>query len=118
VAAKPQPRAVAPLPVVAAAVLSPVHSTAHDQKPFRKAAVKARSERRKQAARGLAPGHAKAKHKEVSVLPPSRARTHDLKPVHATKPHVAKVHVNHGHAGGGTHGNGNGGGSQGHGHGH
>src|SRR3954471_9904949 len=120
VAVKARPRAVAPQPVVRAAVLLPTREPARGQKPFRKAAVKARSAHRAHVARGLALGHAKAVHKEVSALPPSRARIHDLKPAHVKKIPVVKVHVNHGHGQGGTHGNGgaNGGGSQGHGRGH
>src|SRR4051794_281097 len=114
VAVKPRPRAVAPQLVVRAAVLRPTHEPAVEQKPFRKAAVKARSAHRAHVAHGLALGHVKAEHKEVSALPPSRARGRQLKPVHVKKTPVVKVHVNHGHGQGGTHGNGNGGG-QGHG---
>src|SRR3954453_15577773 len=116
VVAKPRPRAVAPQPVVSVAALPVARETTRDQKPFRKSAVRAR--RHEHLARGLAVGHVKRVHKEVSALPPSRARIHGLKPHHAKPTHVAKVHANHGHGQGGTHGNGNGGGSQGHGQGH
>ena len=45
--------------------------------------MKARNEQRRQVARGVALGQAKPKPaKEVSVLPPSRVRGHDLKPTH------------------------------------
>ena len=89
-----------------------VREPARDDKPFRRPAVKARIELRRQVARGLALGHAKPKPKEVSVLPPSRVRGHDLKPTHVKKPpqvkkpapHVKKPPpVNNGHDG--THGN-------------
>src|SRR3954466_5110186 len=115
-AAKLRHQAVAPARVVSVAALPVARETTRDQKPFRKSAVRAR--RHEHLARGLAVGHVKRVHKEVSALPPSRARTHDLKPPHAKPTHVAKVHANHGHGQGGTQGNGNGGGSQGHGHGH
>ena len=99
-------------PPAAAAVIPAVREPARDDKPFRRPAVKARIELRRQVARGLALGHAKPKPKEVSVLPPSRVRGHDLKPTHVKKPpqvkkpapHVKKPPpVNNGHDG--THGN-------------
>ena len=79
-------------PPGAAAVILAVREPARDDKPFRRPAVKARIELRRQVARGLALGHAKPKPKEVSVLPPSRVRGHDLKPTHVKKPpHVKET---------------------------
>jgi RNA polymerase sigma factor (sigma-70 family) len=104
-AARPQ------LPVAAAA---PVIRTApvvraHDQQPFRRAAVTARRAHREHVGRALPPGLATPKpEREVSVLPPSRERTHDLKPTHVQQPQPPK-HENRGQAG--SHGNGNGNGN-------
>jgi len=55
-----------------------------DEKPFRGASVRARahSHGKPAVARGRALGHAK----EVSVLPPSRVRGHDLKPAKPGRP--------------------------------
>jgi RNA polymerase sigma-70 factor, ECF subfamily len=98
-----------------------------DEKPFRGASVKARAQHRGKPdvkrAHGLALGHIK---KEVSTLPPSRARSHPVKPGRPanpgsngqhrgqTKPHKApppkkKTPPAHTHGGGG--GNGNAGGN-------
>jgi RNA polymerase sigma factor (sigma-70 family) len=78
-------------PAGAAAVLPAVQQRTRDEKPFRRSAVKARNEQPQRVARALALGHAKPKPaKEVSVLPPSRARGHDLKPTHVKKPPPAK----------------------------
>ena len=78
-------------PAGAAAVIPAVQQRARDEKPFRRPAVKARNEQRQRVARALALGHAKPKPaKEVSVLPPSRVRSHDLKPTHVKKPPPAK----------------------------
>jgi len=72
-------------------VIPAVQPRARDEKPYRPAAVKARKEQRQRVARGVALGHAKPKvTKEVSVLPPSRVRGHDLKPTHVKKPPPAK----------------------------
>jgi RNA polymerase sigma factor (sigma-70 family) len=93
-AAAKAPRAPArpqPAPVNFAAAVTPVvPERARDQKPFRRAAVAAQ---RKRVHHRRAPGLVKARHehKEVSVLPPSRVRGHDLKPNHA-----GKKHENHG----------------------
>jgi RNA polymerase sigma factor (sigma-70 family) len=101
-AARPQLPVVAAAPVIRAA---PVR--AHDQQPFRRAAVTAHRAGREHIVRVLPPVLAKPKpeRREVSVLPPSRERTHDLKPTHVQQPQPPK-HENHGQAG--THGNGNG----------
>ena len=86
VAAKAQ-LAVEKPPGAAAAVIPAVQKASRDEKPFRRPAGKARNEQRPQVARGVALGHAKPKPvKEVSVLPPSRVRGHDLKPTHVKKP--------------------------------
>jgi RNA polymerase sigma-70 factor (ECF subfamily) len=55
-----------------------------DEKPFRGASVRARHHGKPAVtrSRGLALGH----DKEVSVLPPSRVRTHDLKPAKPGRP--------------------------------
>ena len=65
---------------------------ARDEKPFSRAAVKSRSKHRQRVVRAAAGvALAKPEHKEVSVLPPSRVRGHDLKPIHVRKPpHVKK----------------------------
>jgi RNA polymerase sigma-70 factor, ECF subfamily len=73
-----------------AAAVAPVtfipRAKATDEKPFRGASVKARASQHGKPAvtrgHGLALGHAK----EVSVLPPSRARAHDLKPAKPGRP--------------------------------
>jgi len=102
-AATPQP------PVVAATVVRVVREQARDQQPFRRAAVTAHRARRDHVLRAVPPGLAKPKpqpeHKEVSVLPPSRERAHDLKPTHVEKP--PNQH-GQGHGQGGSHGNGGG----------
>jgi RNA polymerase sigma-70 factor (ECF subfamily) len=54
--------------------------TNNDLKPYRAAGVKARGKRKGRPFLVTKP------HKEVSVLPPSRERTHDLKPTHPTHP--------------------------------
>jgi len=119
-----------------AAAVAPVtfipRATGTDEKPFRGASVKARAHRHGKPAvskaHGLALGHAK----EVSVLPPSRARTHDLKPAKPGRPanpgsngqHRGQTQSHkpppkpkkkappaHGNGGGGGNGNGNGGGN-------
>lgn len=57
-----------------------------DQKPFRRASVKARAHRHGKPAVTRAHGLALGQHKEVSVLPPSRVRGHDLKPAKPGRP--------------------------------
>ena len=57
-----------------------------DQKPFRRASVKARAHRHGKPAVTRAHGLALGHDKEVSVLPPSRVRGHDLKPVKPGRP--------------------------------
>ena len=90
VAAKAHRAATKP-PSGAAAVIPAVPQRARDEKPFRRATVKARNEQHQQIARAVALGHAKPKPvKEVSVLPPSRVRSHDLKPTHVRKPPPAR----------------------------
>jgi hypothetical protein len=78
--------AARPIVVEPASVIALDQEARHDQKPFSHASVKARRARRARAARSSAvkPERlAKPVHKEVSALPPSRVRGHDLKP---TKP--------------------------------
>jgi hypothetical protein len=95
-------------------VIPVAQEPARDEKPFSRAAVKARSKHRQHVVRAATVVPVRPKHKEVSVLPPSRVRGHDLKPIHVKKPphltkppHVKKpLPVNHGQ--GGTHGNGTG----------
>jgi RNA polymerase sigma factor (sigma-70 family) len=100
----------------AAAVIPAAQEPAHDQKPFRRAAVTARIQHRQKAQRGPAvlPPVA-SEHKEVSPLPPSRERGHDQKPVHVKPVHVkpAKQHENQGQGQGGTKDKGKGNGSNG-----
>jgi RNA polymerase sigma factor (sigma-70 family) len=85
-AAKPAPRT----PHVAAAVTPVVQLRARDEKPFRRAAVTARHRPVHHVRAPVVVKPAKV-HKETSVLPPSRARVHDLKPTHVKKPpHVNK----------------------------
>jgi RNA polymerase sigma factor (sigma-70 family) len=70
-----------------------VQLPARDQKAFRPAAPKVRSDNRVAVARARALGRAKPEHREVSALPPSRVRTHDIKPMHVKPPkppHVKK----------------------------
>src|SRR3954454_2737277 len=55
-----------------------------DQKPFRAASVKARGLRHGKPA--VTRGRALGRDKEVSVLPPSRVRGHDLKPAKPARP--------------------------------
>ena len=57
-----------------------------DQKPFRRASVKARAHRHGKPAVTRAHGRALGHDKEVSVLPPSRVRGHDLKPAKPGRP--------------------------------
>src|SRR3954469_57903 len=57
-----------------------------DQKPFRRASVKARAHRHGKPAVPRAHGRALGHDKEVSVLPPSRVRGHDLKPAKPARP--------------------------------
>ena len=82
-AAKPAPRT----PHVAAAVIPVVQLQANDEKPFRRAAVTAR-QKPNPVHHVRVPVVVKPvkTHKEISVLPPSRVRGHDLKPTHAKKP--------------------------------
>jgi hypothetical protein len=83
-------------PGATAAVIPAVQEASRDEKPFRRPAVKARNEQRRQVARGVALGQAKPKPaKEVSVLPPSRVRGHDLKPTHVKKPPNVKKPTPH-----------------------
>jgi RNA polymerase sigma factor (sigma-70 family) len=98
--AKAHHRPAAPKATPVAVVVAP-KLRASDEKPFRRAAVKAR--------RGRALGLVKPKpeHKEVSVLPPSRDRGHDLKPKHENQ----GKHT--GNGGNGNRGNGNNGGGNG-----
>jgi RNA polymerase sigma factor (sigma-70 family) len=81
---------VTPKPVIeTASVIAPVQEARHDQKPFSHASVKARRAHRARViqTRAIAPEKvAKPVHKEVSPLPPSRGRGHDLKPVKPVKP--------------------------------
>jgi RNA polymerase sigma-70 factor (ECF subfamily) len=73
----------------AAAVIAPAQEATHDQKPFRKVSVTARRIHREHAQRTARAAAARANKpvdKEVSPLPPSRGRTHDLKPVKPVKP--------------------------------
>jgi hypothetical protein len=79
-------------------VIAPAQETKHDQKPFKHNAVKARRASAKQHAKAVVskPVVAVTKiHKEVSPLPPSRGRGHDLKPVKPVK--TQKPHQNNGH---------------------
>jgi RNA polymerase sigma-70 factor (ECF subfamily) len=64
-----------------------------DLKPYRPAAVKARG---KHKGRPFVVNPAAKPHHEVSVLPPSRERIHDLKPAKPAKP-ARPVHANNGH---------------------
>jgi RNA polymerase sigma factor (sigma-70 family) len=74
----------------------------HDQKPFRRAAVTARragGQHRHNPKLVVSKPELPGKPlKEVSPLPPSRGRTHDLKPVKPVK--TQKPHENSGHNGG------------------
>jgi RNA polymerase sigma-70 factor (ECF subfamily) len=85
-------RAVAakPAPVTPAPVAPSFHdeSAATDLKPFRRASVKARrTHHGRPAVTRVHPVRAHGRvHREVSPLPPSRIRTHDLKPVNPRKP--------------------------------
>jgi len=72
----------------AAAVIPAAQEPAHDQKPFRRAAVAARVEHRRQAQRGAAAARSTEPEHEVSPLPPSRERGHDQKPVHVQPVHA------------------------------
>jgi RNA polymerase sigma factor (sigma-70 family) len=105
-AAAKAPRAPAkPRPHVAVAAVTPVvQAPADDQKPFRRAAVTAH---RKHVHRGHVLGLVTAKqvHKEISVLPPSRDRGHDLKPKHENRGHGNGGSQEHGHGNGGGNGN-------------
>ncbi len=73
----------------------------HDQKPFRRAAVRARRAGGQHSPKLVVskPAHPAKPLKEVSPLPPSRGRTHDLKPVKPVK--TPKPHENAGHRGAG-----------------
>jgi RNA polymerase sigma factor (sigma-70 family) len=112
-AAKPKAK-----PRIAPAVVIPTtKQPSRDQKPFRRAAVKARQHEQRTAApapRGVALGLAKPEHKEVSVLPPSRARGHEVKPKHV-KPVHENLGQGQGQGGSQSHtkGTGNGGGTGG-----
>jgi RNA polymerase sigma-70 factor (ECF subfamily) len=79
---------------VAAVIPAAAKRPARDQKPFRPIAAKVRGEHRVPVATARALGLAKPEqHKEISVLPPSRVRGHDLKPIHVKAPkppHVKK----------------------------
>jgi RNA polymerase sigma factor (sigma-70 family) len=94
VAAKAHRPPATPRPQVVAAVVPLPQQPARDQKPFRRAVVSARLDRRRHVAQGRALGLVKTKpeHKEISVLPPSRVRGHDPKPTPVKKPppHVKK----------------------------
>jgi RNA polymerase sigma factor (sigma-70 family) len=109
---QPQRSTRAPQTPVAqsASVVAPRQEARHDQKPFRKASVKARRDHRERSGRSaaFAPERlAMPEHKEVSPLPPSRVRGHDPKP---TKPEKAHKPVKEqGNRGSGGSGAGNGG---------
>jgi hypothetical protein len=116
----PGTRAKPTAPATAAAVIPVAQEPTRDEKPFRRAAVTTRAKHRAHVVRLAAPATAKPEHKEISTLPPSRIRGHDLKPVHVKPVHVkpahvkkVKEHVNQGQGKGqgGTHGQGNGGGN-------
>ena len=79
VAAKAAPRATVPV------AFRPL-AGGTDQKPFRAASVKARAHRHGKPAVTRAHGRALGHDKEVSVLPPSRVRGHDLKPAKPGRP--------------------------------
>jgi RNA polymerase sigma factor (sigma-70 family) len=83
-------RAPAKKLALGAAVIPVAQEPARDEKPFTRAAVKARKQHRQRVVRAAAAGLAKPEHKEVSVLPPSRARGHHVTPTHGTKPPNAK----------------------------
>ena len=92
----------------AAPVVSRAQETRHDQKPFRKAAVKARGNAAKRHGKRAVVGRpvvvSAPVHKGVGPLAPSRGRSHvkPVKPARPTRP--AKTHTNRGqHAGGGKH---------------
>src|SRR3954447_388587 len=94
-----------------ALVIAPKQEAKHDQKPFKRASVKARTVHGQRAGRStaFAPERlAPTVHKEVSPLPPSRGRGHDLKPLTPVKPvkPPKPEHSNRGHGGGGQSGGG------------
>ncbi len=66
---------------------------ANDLKPWRPASVKARG---KHKGRPFVVNPKAKPHHEVSALPPSRVRTHDLKPTHPAHP-TKPVHPSNGH---------------------
>src|SRR3954468_9922640 len=79
VVAKASPHAATP-------VLFRPQAGGTDQNPFRRASVKARAHRHGKPAVTRAHGRALGRDKEVSVLPPSRVRGHDLKPAKPGRP--------------------------------
>jgi RNA polymerase sigma factor (sigma-70 family) len=105
-AVKQAKRSTASTHAAVAPVVSRAQETRHDQKPFRKAAVKARSAAAKQHGKPAALGRSVVVsapgHKAVGP-PASRGRSHVLKPVRPARPaKPAKTHVNQGrHQGGG-----------------
>jgi RNA polymerase sigma factor (sigma-70 family) len=99
-AAKPKP--VAPTPVASkpAQAFTPRQEVQHDEKPFRLAGVKARERRGRPA---FAEHHGRShERKEVSPLPPSRARGHGWNTSHGNRGH-GRANGHHK-----THGRGNG----------
>jgi RNA polymerase sigma factor (sigma-70 family) len=114
-AVKQQPKRTVPTAAVTAAGFVPTQEAKHDQKPFRKAAVKARRASAKRHGKPAVVGKpvSASPAKEVSPLPPSRARgSHQKppKPVHRTHPTTPGTARNHGQNAGGQ-GKGGGGGS-------
>jgi RNA polymerase sigma-70 factor (ECF subfamily) len=73
-------------PHAAAPVVFRPQAGGTDQKPFRRASVKARAHRHGKPAVTRSHGRALGHDKEVSVLPPSRVRGHDLKPAKPGRP--------------------------------
>ncbi len=116
VAAKAHRPPARPQAGVVAAVLPAAQEPAHDQQPFRRAAVAARRKHRVHVRQGRALGMAKQERKEISVLPPSLVRGHDLKPEHAKPKHEKQGNhgqgVSHENGNGGRNGNGNGAGDE------
>jgi RNA polymerase sigma factor (sigma-70 family) len=84
-----------PRPPATAAVIPILQEPTRDEKPFRRQTVRARSRHRSHVVPAAAVAHARPEH-EVSVLPPSRVRSHV--PTHVQKIHVPKVHVPKAHA--------------------
>jgi RNA polymerase sigma-70 factor (ECF subfamily) len=101
-----QPKRTGPTAAATAAAFVPSQEAKHDQKPFRKAAVKARRASAKRHGKPAVVGKpvSPSPVKEVSPLPPSRVRGSDQKPpkpVHRTHPTTPSTTRNHGQNAGG-----------------